>query len=271
MMIARSFDSFCIILVFGIIVFCFHACKPQSEVGEIPQYAKALLQAYPDNLSRYRNGRIYFRGGGSIICDDGIAKDYLERLDNTDIEDMFHDVYRTGELRIPDYLSDPGRYRCEDFFKRIYGSKEEKVRKQLVNVDWFGQRIPFTKVNHAADSLKAVEIEIKAVYPQYEEYFNHSSSFNWRSVRDADRLSAHSYGMAIDICTDSSDYWRKSNPEKEELDEIEYQNRIPEDIIQVFERHGFISGARWYHFDTMHFEFRPELLILAKSSWHDCD
>ena len=44
------------------------------------------------------------------------------------------------------------------------------------------------------------------------------------------------------------------------MDEIVYENKIPAEIIQVFERHGFISGARWYHFDTMHFEFRPELL-----------
>ncbi|MDP3291618.1 MAG: M15 family metallopeptidase, partial [Sulfuricurvum sp.] len=24
--------------------------------------------------------------------------------------------------------------------------------------------------------------------------------------------------------------------------------------------HGFIWGGRWYHYDTMHFEYRPELL-----------
>jgi peptidoglycan LD-endopeptidase CwlK len=28
----------------------------------------------------------------------------------------------------------------------------------------------------------------------------------------------------------------------------------------VFEKHGFIWGAKWYHYDTMHFEYRPELL-----------
>jgi len=28
----------------------------------------------------------------------------------------------------------------------------------------------------------------------------------------------------------------------------------------VFERHGFIWGGRWWHYDTMHFEYRPELL-----------
>jgi hypothetical protein len=32
------------------------------------------------------------------------------------------------------------------------------------------------------------------------------------------------------------------------------------EIVAIFERHGFIWGGRWSHFDTMHFEYRPELL-----------
>ena len=32
------------------------------------------------------------------------------------------------------------------------------------------------------------------------------------------------------------------------------------EIVRIFEKHGFIWGGRWYHYDTMHFEYRPELL-----------
>ena len=35
---------------------------------------------------------------------------------------------------------------------------------------------------------------------------------------------------------------------------------FPLEIVEIFERHGFIWGGRWKHYDTMHFEFRPELL-----------
>jgi len=28
--------------------------------------------------------------------------------------------------------------------------------------------------------------------------------------------------------------------------------------VQLFESERFIWGGRWYHFDTMHFEYRPE-------------
>lgn len=76
-------------------------------------------------------------------------------------------------------------------------------------------------------------------------------------------MSAHSYGMSIDIGVKFSDYWRWDNPGKNETDSISYWNRIPGEIVDVFEKHGFISGTKWYHYDTMHFEFRPDLLIHA--------
>jgi hypothetical protein len=37
-----------------------------------------------------------------------------------------------------------------------------------------------------------------------------------------------------------------------------------QEIVDIFERHGFIWGGKWYHFDTMHFEYRPELLVRNK-------
>ena len=148
----------------------------------------------------------------------------------------------------------------------MYGATAQEVSKKLVKVKWFGQQLPFTKENGAADSLRAVEKELSALPASYRKYFDQSSTFNWRKVRGSDRLSAHSYGIAIDICTKYSDFWRWKNPGKEEMDEIEYANRIPKEIIRIFEKHGFISGARWYHYDTMHFEFRPDLIHYSRKT-----
>jgi hypothetical protein len=39
-----------------------------------------------------------------------------------------------------------------------------------------------------------------------------------------------------------------------------HRNRIPWEIVEIFEKYGFIWGGKWYHCDTMHFEYRPELL-----------
>jgi D-alanyl-D-alanine carboxypeptidase len=32
--------------------------------------------------------------------------------------------------------------------------------------------------------------------------------------------------------------------------------------VRIFEKQGFVWGGYWYHFDTMHFEYRPELLAV---------
>jgi len=73
-------------------------------------------------------------------------------------------------------------------------------------------------------------------------------------------MSAHSYGIAIDIAVEYSNYWKWTSPKAEELSVIPYVNRIPIEIVKVFEKHGFVWGGRWYHFDTMHFEYRPEIV-----------
>ena len=38
------------------------------------------------------------------------------------------------------------------------------------------------------------------------------------------------------------------------------RDRYPQEIVEIFEKHGFIWGGKWSHFDLMHFEYRPELL-----------
>jgi peptidoglycan L-alanyl-D-glutamate endopeptidase CwlK len=33
------------------------------------------------------------------------------------------------------------------------------------------------------------------------------------------------------------------------------------EIVRIFEKHGFVWGGKWYHYDTMHFEYRPEIVL----------
>lgn len=186
-------------------------------------------------------------------------------MDQADVEDMFTQPYDTS-VWLPSRNYDPGRIRNEALLKYMYGQNEQEVRKHLVRVKWFNQQLLFTNINGASDSLQAVAKELSQLPASYHKYFSNSSTFYWRTVRGSNRLSAHSFGIAIDICIKFSDYWRWKNPGKNETDPITYMNRIPKEIIQIFEKHGFISGARWYHFDTMHFEFRPDLLQTSLKS-----
>jgi len=47
---------------------------------------------------------------------------------------------------------------------------------------------------------------------------------------------------------------------------LKQASQIPIQIVRIFEKHGFIWGGYWYHYDTMHFEYRPELLLPEGSS-----
>ncbi len=229
-------------------------------VSEIPAGAAVLLEAYPDMVKSYADNRLTLADGTEIEYDDGREKDFVTMLDHSDPEDMFSMTY--SRQSPPEYLADAGRSRCESLFKAMYGASAAEVRRHLVPVSWFGQQVDFTAVNGAADSLRAVAAEL-AAYPELKPYLKSSGAFYWRKVRGAERQSAHSYGIAFDIAVDKSDYWLWKNSRAAETDRIAYHNRIPAQLVDVFERHGFIWGGAWYHYDTMHFEFRPEILRYA--------
>ena len=229
-----------------------------SEAQTIPDHAMTIIKAYPQFRLHYNDNAIVFVDGTKIVYDDGKKKGFVKMLDNCDIEDMFSMSY-DSKSSVPGYLNDCGRGRNEQLFKKMYGRNETEVRKNLTTVEWFGQKVLFTKINGANKQLEKVAAELKSK-PYLKKYLIKASTFYWRKVRGAQRQSAHSYGMTIDINTSYSNFWLWTNPKSSETDKLKYENRIPKEIVEVFEKYGFIWGGRWYHYDTMHFEYRPEFL-----------
>jgi hypothetical protein len=92
--------------------------------------------------------------------------------------------------------------------------------------------------------------------------------YNWRTIAGTSTFSFHSHGIAIDIIPYSYEgkqvYWRWTRQFYREWFSIPYSRRFvpPEAFIETFERHGFIWGGKWLFFDTIHFEYRPEVLIV---------
>ena len=228
-----------------------------SSDSIVPKEISVLLGAYPQQRMKYKDNEIIFPDGTTIPFDDGYEKSFEQMLDYSDVEDMFRLSYCRQDT--PVYQSDAGRSRCDAFFKKMYGASADEVKRNLVSVDWFGGQVKFTRINGAADRLKEVAAEL-ALHPELAPYLPSAGSFYWRQVRGAQRQSAHSYGIAIDINTEYSNYWLWTNKGAGELDTLRYENRIPHEIVEIFERHGFIWGGHWYHYDTMHFEYRPEIL-----------
>lgn len=97
-------------------------------------------------------------------------------------------------------------------------------------------------------------------HPEWKKYLNSPGTFNWREISGTGRLSTHCFGIAIDLNAKYSEYWKWDYPSADENSDITYRNQIPQGIIDIFEKYGFIWGGKWYHYDTMHFECRPELL-----------
>lgn len=220
---------------------------------------KDLLIAYPDFLDSAADNILYWKDGTEMIYHDGISdKNHDDLLNNPDIEDMMFQKYEKGTewKSPPDFNFEPGRIRYEPFFLKMYGNNEDEVRNNLTEVEWVdGSVVLFTKINSADKNLKSVVNELKDLPEEYQKYLkNIGGTFYWRVIAGTNRLSTHSFGIAIDINTKYSDYWKWNG-------NTEYVNRIPIEIATVFEKYGFIWGGKWYHYDTMHFEFRPELLM----------
>lgn len=265
-----------VLCVLTLEIMAFFAIAQSSvSVGKksIPRGAEILMTVYPDYVIGYEDGKLLMSDGSTIIYDDGCEKSFIQLLDETDPEDMFAFKYDLNSWT-PGEMQDAGRNRCKELFNKMYGSSTKDVSRKLVQVRWpFGQAtsnggvamnvktVRFTSVNGANKQLEKVVAELEE-HPELHKYLAQSGIFNWNSVRGAKRVSAHSYGIAIDIGVKYSDYWRSHA--KSETATVAYYNKFPHEIVEIFEKYGFIWGGRWYHYDTMHFEYRPEILMDAR-------
>ena len=224
-----------------------------------------LQRAYPGAFEIVDNGQaIEFPNGRRLIYDDGREKSFDELLEEPDLEDMMSLDYPLGEVfSPPGFQNDPGRFRPDPFFRGLYGETESDVRANLRPVRW-GPDGPWFQVTTrfgVADALVAVIAELWALPPEFLEYLlDPGGSFNYRTIAGTERVSMHGFGIAVDIAVGPANYWRW-----EPAGASVYRNRVPYEIVEIFEAHGFIWGGKWYHFDTMHFEYRPELLLKAQA------
>jgi len=227
-----------------------------------------LVRAYPDELTGVQGGMLIWRDGTHMAVDDGLAhKTFDEQLRNGSIMDQLRLDYPAGAAPGRAPVLDPGRVRNKAFFNKMYGDCHDgEVAPKLTPVVWlphsWGRSISITSVNGVDKQLDAVSRELDALPADDKAYlYPLGGTYACRAVADTGQTSMHAWGAAIDINTARSNYWmwmRRGSAMPA------YENRIPSDIVAIFERHGFIWGGRWSHFDTMHFEYRPELLVATK-------
>jgi hypothetical protein len=226
-----------------------------------------LVRAYPDQLAGVQGTVLIWRDGTHMQADDGRpAKSFDAQLQDGSILDQLRQAYPAGRSLAPP-RDDPGRVRNQAFFNKMYGDcLAGQVTAKLVPVIWlpqsWGHRVAITSVNGVDRQLAAVSRELDAL-PMADKKFLYpiGGTYACRRVAGGTQTSMHAWGAAIDINTAYSNYWRW---QKSSSETPAYVNRIPPEIVAIFERHGFIWGGKWSHFDTMHFEYRPELLQARK-------
>jgi len=257
----RSVNRLCAVAGLALLAVAFPVLAQDDRLGAA---LDRLVAAYPQALAGHDGRVLRWRDGTEMPLSGGDeSKTFEERLRHASILDQLRIPYPRGRLKEPPAVDvDPGRFRNTAFFTKMYGDcRNGEVSKRLGSLAWlpesWGRSIRITAVNGVDAQLRAVSAEIDALPETIKRAaYPIAGTYNCRAVADTGQPSPHSYGIAIDLNLAFSDYWYWRPHDGP----IAYRNRMPEEIVAIFEKHGFIWGGKWYHFDTMHFEFRPELL-----------
>lgn len=226
-----------------------------------PPAALSCLQKHYPVKPLHRDGQwhVELPDGSTHLWDDGRQKTFEEKLATPDLQDTFSIRYRTGAVK-PVTLAndDPGRIRFDPLFRAVYGHDAAEVEQHLVELTLHGQKLRVhARVKPAFERvfrrISALLVKDARPRPFLEGL---GGTFNWRNIAGTDRLSAHSFGVSIDLNVKRSHYWEWQRPKAP----LKWQNQVPQALVDAFEAEGFIWGGRWFHYDTMHFEYRPELL-----------
>ncbi len=280
-----------------------HAVEPPAQTVSVSQSQapgrmeiRALAHAYPDRITEtaFRDGEWALRIEDQwFYWADGRLLPEHQRFNSANFTGLRFYNYTTGPLvfrtvdpqtaeRLRERnrgggVTPPPRY--NGFLDALYGIAVRSDGYQLiVTTRLFGLQ---TQVHRMiVEPLQSVEREVLAIAAQNAEVrafldeLHQVSGFVWRNIAGTASRSYHSYGIAVDLIPRSYQrrfgYWRWAlDSGVEDWWDLPLEQRwsVPQSVIDSFERNGFIWGGKWLSFDPIHFEYRPEVLILAR--WRD--
>ncbi|MCR5125459.1 MAG: M15 family metallopeptidase [Treponema sp.] len=157
------------------------------------------------------------------------------------------------------------------FFDFLYDAYSEKIiERHIVKMKFLGCS---TKIHERiVQPIKNVEKKIYAEKGNKEvksflDSLTSTDAYFWRVIANTNRKSFHSYGIAVDCLPKrlygKQTYWSwAKNIYGDNWMLIPFSERWmpPKRVVQIFESEGFIWGGKWGIWDTMHFEYHPELI-----------
>lgn len=257
-----------------------HPSGPDPEIQDLEVLdarVSAFVEAYApliDSVSYEEDDVVFFLGSRPIHFQGGrmLAPDRLDREDECD--PIFY-RYPLGPMtELPDVPDEMPRY-CTDLLESLWGDTEKQIREHGRSVIFLDHRMFVNELLVAP--LGAVEAEVRRVATRdpsvqaWIEEMEITYSFSYREIAGSETRSQHAWGMAVDFVPGSYDgravYWRWSRVlDREGWHRIPIEQRWspPQTVIEIFERHGFVWGGKWAHFDGIHFEYRPEILLYSR-------
>jgi hypothetical protein len=235
---------------------------------------RAFVQAYEPLIDSVMYGEddvVFALGSQPIHFQDGRMLE-AGRLDRGEDCDPIFYRYSIEPLTEPLPLPEETPTYCTDVLESLWGRTDAQIREHGGSTTFLDHRMFVNEL--VVDALAAVEKDIlqaatdeRSVATWIDE-LDITYSFANRGIAGSPTRSNHAWGMAVDFVPNSYErldvYWRWSRVfDREEWHQIPLEQRWspPQTVVEIFERHGFVWGGKWAHFDTIHFEYRPEILL----------
>lgn len=170
-----------------------------------------------------------------------------------------------------EFIHDPSRsylnvYDTDQYIRSLL---QQEIESQLEQINFLGLNIRVNK--KIVPKLREVENDLNKYNHQGSTYYFPSGvytftlyggggAYNFReNVNNPTVLSSHAFGLAIDLNVKNN--WGNvldSDPCNNPTCQID----MPPEVVEIFERHGFRWGGRfWCRFDPMHFEYIESCIV----------
>lgn len=271
------------------------ATPPAETAGVAELVITAFYQAYPDKISQIGYDRNigdwyliadsekFFWANGRLLPEQIQTEsaqwrpyvDYQYPWELADPADFSEEtIQKITEASDSDKRGNAPPYNIE-FYDALYdGKTRNAMESHIITVTFLGKTVSVHE--DITGKLRLVEQDITAAAQTNQEvqtFIDNLLSvegYNWREIADSQSRSNHSWGIAVDILPvgwgQKNLYWNWISYWNDEWMLIPLDRRWtpPKAVVDIFESHGFIWGGKWALWDNMHFEYRPELLLLRE-------
>jgi hypothetical protein len=226
----------------------------ESELEQAADFRPQMLYRYTTEFARFNNAW------------EAVAAELFWR------RTVFTDTADSG---LTYNRSDPEATRSSFYEKLLHCETRGEAFEHQKIITFLGTAV--TAHERLVTPLARVEQRINEIEKDNEEItdwkksLDSISAWNWRNVSGSSRRSFHAYGTAIDLLMKlqrgKETYWLWTRDKGLDWRTIPEEDKLtpPRSVIRIFEEEGFIWGGKWPWYDTMHFEYHPELILLSLS------